>query len=283
MALTGNLSDFFLGDIMMLLHNLKKTGILKLEAAGEDFSGETGEIRFKDGKVINSLTSRGLIGREAIFHFFEYKEAHFTFEDVMPPEEVNIKETIEALVMEGARLITEWSEISSVIKTLSLIVDLSSTPPENVTEIKLSKPEWSVLRMIDGKKTIKNIAEEMKMADFEVSKIIYGLIVSGLVEKKGGSGEKITQAGIELVAKAKPEFYLQEEAVYVDAKLLKEWETKYNVKAVDKVSLRLPDGNEVIIKVKPKDRLGDSILIPEEILTELSLKEKDKVIVEPLR
>jgi len=39
----------------------------------------------------------------------------------------------------------------------------------------------------------------------------------------------------------------------------------------------------VIINVKPKNNLKGLILIPEEISSELGLKEKDKIFVEPLK
>lgn len=280
MPLNGNLADFPLGDIIQLLNNTKKTGLLKLEAGG-DFSGEAGEIDFSAGKIIFAESNKGLLGKSAFLHFYEWYEGSFSFVE-MPIEKskINIEESTESLLVEGSRVIAEWTKISGVIKSLSLVVNLALAPPEGVSEIKFSREEWKILRTVDGKKTIREIADELKLADFEVSRIIYGLIASGLVEKVKEVG---AISGVELSVKIKPEFYLIEEAVYIDSQLLEKWKTQYELKTIGKIILHLAGAKDVIINVKPKNNLKGLILIPEEISSELGLKEKDKIFVEPLK
>jgi len=278
MPLNGNLKDFPLGDIIQLINNTKKTGLLKLEAGG-DFSGETGEIDFNAGKIIFAESNKGLIGKSAFLHFYEWKVGDFSFVETSVQNEVNIDESTESLLVEGSRVIEEWSNISGVIKSLSLVVNLTPVPPEGVSEIKFTREEWKILRTVDGKKSVKEIAEELKLADFEVSKIIYGLIASGLVEKVSEG----VVSGTELSVRLKPEFYLVEEAVYVDPQLLEEWKTQYELKMIEKIVLHLKGSKDIIINVKPKNNLVGLILIPEEIASELEIKEKDKIFVEPLK
>jgi len=276
--LNGNLKDFPLGDIIQLINNTKKTGLLKIEAGG-DFSGEIGEINFSAGKIIFAESNKGLIGKSAFLHFYEWKVGDFSFVETSVQNEVNIDESTESLLVEGSRVIEEWSNISGVIKSLSLVVNLTPVPPEGVSEIKFTRDEWKILRTVDGKKSVKEIAEELKLADFEVSKIIYGLIASGLVEKVSEG----VVSGTELSVKLKPEFYLVEEAVYVDPKLLEEWKTQYELKTIEKIMLHLKGTKDIIINVKSKNNLVGLILIPEEIASELEIKEKDKIFVEPLK
>jgi len=276
--LNGNLKDFPLGDIIQLINNTKKTGLLKIEAGG-DFSGEIGEINFSAGKIIFAESNKGLIGKSAFLHFYEWKVGDFSFVETSVQNEVNIDESTESLLVEGSRVIEEWSNISGVIKSLSLVVNLTPVPPEGVSEIKFTRDEWKILRTVDGKKSVKEIAEELKLADFEVSKIIYGLIASGLVEKVSEG----VVSGTELSVKLKPEFYLVEEAVYVDPKLLEEWKTQYELKMIEKIMLHLKGTKDIIINVKSKNNLVGLILIPEEIASELEIKEKDKIFVEPLK
>ncbi len=278
MPLNGNLKDFPLGDIIQLINNTKKTGLLKIEAGG-DFSGEIGEINFSAGKIIFAESNKGLIGKSAFLHFYEWKVGDFSFVETSVQNEVNIDESTESLLVEGSRVIEEWSNISGVIKSLSLVVNLTPVPPEGVSEIKFTRDEWKILRTVDGKKSVKEIAEELKLADFEVSKIIYGLIASGLVEKVSEG----VVSGTELSVKLKPEFYLVEEAVYVDPKLLEEWKTQYELKTIEKIMLHLKGTKDIIINVKSKNNLVGLILIPEEIASELEIKEKDKIFVEPLK
>lgn len=277
MALSGNLKDFSLGDIIQLLNGTRKTGVLELTAGGE-FLGETGKINFVSGKIVYAITNKGLAGKSAFLHFYEWREGDFNFLEMPLQDEINIEESTESLLVEGARVITEWDNIASVIKSLSMVVDLAPSPPEGVSEIKFSKDEWKIMRTVDGKKTIKEIAEELKIADFEVSKIIYGLISSGLLVKVK---EGISASGIELSVKIKPEFYLTEEVVYVDSQVIDKWKTQYQLRVVEKIILHMYGTQDVLINVKAKNNLGNFILIPEEIASELGLKEKDKIFVEP--
>ncbi len=279
MPLNGNLSDFPLGDVIQLLNNTKKTGSLKLEAGG-DFSGETGEINFSAGRIVSAVSNKGLLGKSAFLHFYEWHEGNFSFAEMSIRSEVNIEESTESLLIEGARVIEEWTKISGVIKSLSLVVNLTPVPPEGVSEVKFSRDEWKILRTVDGKKTIKEIADELKLADFEVSRIIYGLIASGLVEKVK---EGITPSGIELSVKIKPEFYLIEEAAYIDSQLLEKWKVQYELETIEKIILHIAGVKDVIINVKPKNNLDGLILIPEEIASELGIKEKEKMFIEPLK
>jgi DNA-binding MarR family transcriptional regulator len=50
------------------------------------------------------------------------------------------------------------------------------------THVSLSPTEWNVIRRIDESRTIENIAREMNTSSFDVSKTVFGLITSGLVE-----------------------------------------------------------------------------------------------------
>jgi hypothetical protein len=210
------------------------------------------------------------------------REVSSFVEMLIEKSKINIEESSDPLLVEGSRVITEWAKISGIIKSLSLVVNLvpAPPPPEGVSEIKFPREEWKILRTVDEKKTIREITDELKLSDFEVSRIIYGLIASGLVEKVK---EVDAISGVELSVKIKPEFYLMEEAVYIDSELLEKWKTQYELKTIEKIILHLAGAKDVIVNVKPKNNLEGLILIPEEISSELGLKEKDKIFVESLK
>ena len=48
--------------------------------------------------------------------------------------------------------------------------------------IDLLPREWEVLTVIDGRKTLHDIAESLALAEFDVAKIIYGMLSTGLIE-----------------------------------------------------------------------------------------------------
>jgi hypothetical protein len=51
-----------------------------------------------------------------------------------------------------------------------------------MTNLNLSVPEWRVVKYIDPKNTMKQIASAAKLGEAEMRRIVYGLIQAGLVE-----------------------------------------------------------------------------------------------------
>jgi hypothetical protein len=51
-----------------------------------------------------------------------------------------------------------------------------------MTNLNLSVDEWRVVKYIDPKNSLKQIAAASKLTDMEIRRIVYGLIQAGLVE-----------------------------------------------------------------------------------------------------
>ena len=49
--------------------------------------------------------------------------------------------------------------------------------------IRISKPEWSVYELVDGRRSISNIVDRTFLSDFEGSKAFYDLLNRGLIEE----------------------------------------------------------------------------------------------------
>ena len=54
--------------------------------------------------------------------------------------------------------------------------------------IRISKAEWSVYELVDGRRTIGNIIERTFLSDFEGSKAFYDLLSRGLIEEARRTG-----------------------------------------------------------------------------------------------
>jgi hypothetical protein len=121
----------------------------------------------------------------AVFELMSWQEGFFSFEELASdqmPHDSRISVSTEALLMEGARRIDEWSRIADVIPDLDVILELA--PFENDHEgaaLDLLPHEWQVLTMIDGERDLRGIAVSLGRDEFEVAKIAYGLTTTGIV------------------------------------------------------------------------------------------------------
>src|SRR3979409_1324194 len=148
---------------------------------------------------------------EVVFEVMSWREGYFSFSEGPPtelPSDAAVRIPTEALLMEGARRIDEWSRIEGGIPHLGVVPLLA--PPQEGTEggLDLLPPEWEMLAMINGVRDIRAIASELGRSDFEVAKTLFGLESAGVVVLSDPGttkrGERTTLAAdlAELVARA---------------------------------------------------------------------------------
>ena len=119
-----------------------------------------------------------------IFELMSWREGFFSFEEKPVndvPLDARIRISTESLLMEGARRIDEWSRIADKVPSLSVIPSLAPADDERTSVVDLLPHEWEVLMTIDGTRDLRGIAGSLGRSEFEVAKIAYGLVSTGVV------------------------------------------------------------------------------------------------------
>ncbi len=130
---------------------------------------------------------------EAVYRLFTWTQGSFHFDtDQMPDEEGIFLVSIppEALLMEGARRVDEWSQVEKKIPHLDVVFQLDQHPDESDEDVDLTKDQHKVLPYIDGVRTVTEIMNEAGLVEFDTGKALYGLIQAGFVSR---SGERSTE------------------------------------------------------------------------------------------
>ncbi len=174
MALRGDLKDFELNDIFQFIQMGGKEGALHLSG-----NSEAGVIYFEHGNIKHAETGKHE-GTDAINSFLKWDSGTFEFIVGEKTEKVTINLPVNNVILEAARQIDEWNKMEDVIPSVELVVDFVEEP--DISDIELRPLEWKALSIINGERTIKEIAEELKMKTFDLAKILYGLIQSGLIK-----------------------------------------------------------------------------------------------------
>ena len=146
---------------------------------------------------------------EVVFEVMSWNEGYFSFNEQPQttfPTEVSVRIPVEALLMEGARRIDEWSRIENRIPHIGVVPSLAPAP-EAGGELDLLPPEWEVLALIDGARSVRDLASELGRSDFEVAKTLFGLESAGVIVIMDPGSARRGRAGAsadltELVAKA---------------------------------------------------------------------------------
>jgi hypothetical protein len=93
-----------------------------------------------------------------------------------------VRVSTESLLMEGARRIDEWSRMADKIPDSRVVPRLAPLDDGPESFIDLLPREWEVLSIIDGERSLHEIAKRLVLPEFEVAKIIYGMLSTGLIE-----------------------------------------------------------------------------------------------------
>jgi hypothetical protein len=100
---------------------------------------------------------------------------------------------LENIIIEGSRQLRELEQLQDEIPSLDMALKFTDRP---LTNVNLSVDEWKVVKFVDPKNTMRQIAKTNKLTEIEVRRIVYGLLQAGLVEL-------VRPAGMHLFHKAR--------------------------------------------------------------------------------
>jgi pSer/pThr/pTyr-binding forkhead associated (FHA) protein len=121
---------------------------------------------------------------EVIFDTFDWRRGMFSFFDRIPPPEtaVTLEMDIQNLIMEGVRRIDERGRLSEVFPDLNMVADAVANPERIKQSVTLTREEWQVLFLVDGR---RNLSEICRLAgnpdELATLQIIHNLVVANLV------------------------------------------------------------------------------------------------------
>jgi tetratricopeptide (TPR) repeat protein len=152
---------------------------------------QTGEGR-RLGEVlvdIGAITRRELermIQRQieaVVFELLSWQEGFFSFAEGDPGPGIAAGGGLstDSLLMEAARRIDEWARIAHLVPSLAVVPMLADSAADQPPMLDLRPNEWQVLAAIDGATDLRTIAAAAGMSDFDVARVVYGLVSTGVV------------------------------------------------------------------------------------------------------
>jgi len=135
----------------------------------------------KQADIVQSVRTHIL---NNVYHLFDWDEGNFRFEsNVLPFEDrITIPIDLENVIMEASRRLKEWELVKKELPSLDVTLKFAERPGASLRNISLSVEEWRVVSFINPRNTIHQIAQHNNMSDFQIRKIVYGLLQAGLVE-----------------------------------------------------------------------------------------------------
>jgi hypothetical protein len=175
-AFQGSLRELPLPDIIQLVAVSGKTGVFVLKNGAD-----TGRIFLERGQIVHATVAT-LDGEQAVYELARWQQGDFVFTPGTETEGKTIEKSNTNLLMEAARQIDEWKILSKKIGSTRMVPVFS--PGAGGGSVSFTPAEWAVVSKIDERRNIEEIAAGLGQGAFDVCKVIYGLLASGVVALK---------------------------------------------------------------------------------------------------
>lgn len=176
-----------IGDLLVRSGRLADADLSRVrEAQAGGDRRRFGEILVAMGLVtVREMERQMRLQIEAVvFELMAWSEGTFRFDEGLSDDVLREASTplgTETLLMEGARRIDEWSRIADRVPNLGVIPDLAPGDADHPALLDLLPHEWKVLAAIDGETDLREMAATISMSEFDVARVVYGLVSTGVV------------------------------------------------------------------------------------------------------
>lgn len=137
--------------------------------------------RVTQNDIIQSVRQNVL---DTVYKLFTWGEGQFRFDANKLPNSgyITIPIDLESVIMEGSRRLKEWEILQDELPDLDVALRFTDRPDARLRNINLTVEEWRVVSFVNPRNSIRQIAKANNLSDFEIRRIVYGMLQAGLVE-----------------------------------------------------------------------------------------------------
>src|SRR5918995_4307522 len=171
-----------LGDILLRSGRISAEQLrAAVDRQQDDREHKLGEILVQLGSLSREELQRYIRVQieEAVYYLFTWTSGTFNFEAGVRPEREDflVRISPEALLLEGARRVDEWSLIEKKIPSFDLVYEVDQARLKE-SGVELTAEQETLVGLIDGKRDIAGLVDESGLGDFDVGKALYGLLTA---------------------------------------------------------------------------------------------------------
>jgi len=188
--ISGDLSNTRIPEIIKILSLGKRTGRLFVTNGSE-----TGNIFFSEGRVVHAHCA-SLSGIKAVEEAAVWSSGEYQF---FPDEQADVQTIImdvDDILADVTNHLRQMNKITSLIPSAAAVYSLETDPRER--EIQIKAAQWKVISLVDGRRSIADIAQMAGLAVSDAMKVFYTLLRMGLLREASEREEKASRADVNL-------------------------------------------------------------------------------------
>jgi CheY-like chemotaxis protein len=146
-----------------------------------------GAVHIVEGEIVHAV-ARNDQGEDAFYDLALWRSGRFDFQDTDPGTAKSIQTPTRSLLVEASRRADAWAMISTKVPSFDLIPKW--VPLSGASSIRLTKSDWSVIRLVDGRRTIRDIVDVLETDIFEAGRVVFSLITVGVLRLDNDADQK---------------------------------------------------------------------------------------------
>ncbi len=150
-------------------------------------STRMGAVHIMAGEVVHAV-ARNDQGEEAFYELALWRSGRFDFEKTDPGTSQSIQTPTRNLLVEASRRQDAWAMISTKVPSFDLIPKW--VPLQGAASIRLTKSDWVLIRLVDGRRTIRDIVNLLQTDIFEAGRVVFSLITVGVLQLDKAADQK---------------------------------------------------------------------------------------------
>jgi len=189
-AAAGVAEEFLLGRFVISNNLMSREDLDALLKNRTDRSVPLGTQLVKLG-YITTAELRQIMCQQAseiIYELLRWSAGRFVFRATreLPAAalEASLGLSVEGILMEGFRRVDEWHLIEKEIDNFDIVFVRNDDAVTHMGRGRLTREEQTVLDLVNGKNTVKEIIRQSRMSSFDVSKMLYRLLSIRLIRKR---------------------------------------------------------------------------------------------------
>ncbi|MBI3070871.1 MAG: DUF4388 domain-containing protein [Deltaproteobacteria bacterium] len=187
---SGSLAEMGFVDIIQTIELGRKTGQLRVT-----LGPRTAVVTFRDGQILDAEYGP-LRGERAVYRLFQAVEGFFEldFGDVDAPS--RITQTTQALLMEGMLRIDQWVRFEEQLPSFDKVIEVDYTQLGNRLS-ELPDDANPLLKLIDGKRTLRQVIEECELDEIASLNLISKLFFEAILTDEGRPREPSSEMSLQ--------------------------------------------------------------------------------------
>lgn len=172
----GDLGNTRCPEIIKVISLGRRTGCLALSNGAEKAN-----LFFQEGEIINAKVGP-LEGLKAIFEVALWNSGDYVFIVDEMPEYPNVMKPIDEILQDVNERVRQMDLLSSTITSTATVYELE--PEIGDKEVNIKAVQWRTLALVNGQRSLADVAQQLGLTDFDALKVFYTLIKLGVIREK---------------------------------------------------------------------------------------------------